>query len=166
MYLRFCEGAIVKLTVFGFATPVTIIGKVAKVLPDEVELISQLGVYRKNSRVGYSSETLDYFTTADSNEHRHINRQLIMDWCYAKVTDLDVSHNSIREENESNFNFLFPGEREKSFSSYTLNHFAPDGYHRGNGPYCGEIKADPSGIAFTPPTAATDNEGLSLELTP
>lgn len=161
MDLRFNEGAIVKLTLFGCATPVTIIGKVAKVLPDEVELISQLAVYRKASRDKLDFESLDYSTTADSDEHRHVKRQLIMDWSYAKVRDLDVSHNSIHE-NENNCNFLFPDEREKPFSSYTLNHFAPDGYHRGNGPYCGEIKADPSGIAFTPPTAADDDGGMYL----
>lgn len=166
MNLRFNEGAIVKLTLFGCATPVTIIGKVAKVLPDEVELISQLGVYRKASRDEHNFESLDYSTTADSDEHRHVNRQLILDWCYAKVTDLDVSRNSIREGDEPLHHFLFPDEHKKPFSSYTLNHFDPDGYHRGNGPYCGEIKADPSGIAFTPPTAAADNEGLSLEFTP
>lgn len=165
MNLRFNEGAIVKLTVFGFATPVTVTGKVAKVLPDEVELISQLGVYRKHSRDENSFESLDYFTTADSEEHKHVNRQLILDWCYAKVADLDVSGNSIYEDNTSH-HFLFPSEREKPFSSYTLNHFDHDGYHRGNGPYCGEIKAAHSGITFTPPTAVADDGGMSLELTP
>ena len=165
MNLRFNEGAIVMFTLFGCATPVTIIGKVAKVLPDEVELISQLGIYRKSSKDMLTFESLDYYTTADSDERRHVNRQLIQDWRYAKVTDLDVSRNSIYEDDEL-LNLLFPSEQEKPFSSYTLNHFDPDGYHRGNGPYCGEIKAAHSGITFTPPTATADDGGMSLELTP
>lgn len=157
MYLRFNEGAIVKFTVIGSATPVNIVGKVLKVHPDEVELLPQLGVYRKSTHAYGSNLTLDYSSTADSDKSIHINRQLILGWCYATVRDLDVSKGNIQEDD---FN-IFSALDRKPFSSYTFNYFSPDGYHRGDGPYCGEIKAEPSNIILCIPKAE-DNNGMFM----
>ena len=74
MNFDFNIGAIVKLGIFGFATPLYKLGKVIEVTPTEVVIVPQLNVCRESDN-GPSS--FDEYCTADAlHEVLHIRRQL------------------------------------------------------------------------------------------
>ena len=89
MNFDFNIGAIVKLGIFGFATPLYKLGKVIEVTPTEVVIVPQLNVCRESDN-GPSS--FDEYCTADAlHEVLHIRRQLIAYWTYAKAYDTTIT---------------------------------------------------------------------------
>lgn len=137
MFLRFNEGAIVRLELL---EPInySIIGKIIKVLPDEVELCPQLLVYR--------GESLDTTCTANAINTIHLRRNLVWKWEYVTVSDIKkciAKENSIYDNNRHRF----WQENPKWFSNYTFNTFESDGLCKGNGSYCGNIPLTASSMA-------------------
>lgn len=114
MNFDFNIGAIVKLGIFGFATPLYKLGKVIEVTPTEVVIVPQLNVCRESDN-GPSS--FDEYCTADAlHEVLHIRRQLIAYWTYAKAYDTTIT-DFISEADYSSLANI----SSKSFSDYTLN---------------------------------------------
>lgn len=157
MNLRFNEGAIIKFTLYGCSIPTKIVGKVVKVLPDEVELYSQLRVYRNT---GDKFPDLDLFTTADVKNTKHISRHLIQDWTYAKVSDLSSNVGGIYE---NNLHLKRTTPDAKLFEEYTLNHYDSDGFCKGNGPYCGDVRTTLPGVIFTVPSVMKEGQEFNLD---
>ena len=142
MNFDFNIGAIVKLGIFGFATPLYKLGKVIEVTPTEVVIVPQLNVYRESDN-GPSS--LDEYCTADAlHEVLHIRRQLIAYWTQANYSSLaNIS--------------------SKSFSDYTLNLYDKNtGICKGEGANCCNIVESTSPFFFSQLTSA--NDGIHHEL--
>lgn len=153
MNFDFNIGAIVKLGIFGFATPLYKLGKVIEVTPTEVVIVPQLNVCRESDN-GPSS--FDEYCTADVlSEVIHIRRQLIACWTYSKATDIIIT------ESISDDNFSFWSS--KSFSEYTLNSYDNEtGLCKGNGTNCHNIKESTTPFFFIQTTSA--NDGIHHEL--
>lgn len=156
MNFDFNIGAIVKLGIFGFATPLYKLGKVIEVTPTEVVIVPQLNVCRESDN-GPSS--FDKYCTADAlHEVLHIRRQLIAYWTYAKAYDTTIT-DFISEADYSSLANI----SSKSFSDYTLNLYDKNtGICKGEGANCHNIVESTSPFFFSQPTSA--NDGIHHEL--
>lgn len=121
MKLRFNEGAIVT---FELVDGTSVSGKVIKVYDDEVELINQLKIV-ENDMGKYCSDR-----TLDGKEVRHVNRQLIKSWKYAKA--LRFSEGVPKDKKD-----FFSGA---DYSKSKVNMYEADGTCKGNGKWCGDIE--------------------------
>ena len=91
MRLRFNEGAIVELTLLGNRRTSKITGKVEKVYPDEVEIRLQRRIIRERPVKPYKNMQeilLNEFSTCNTTEVVHVNRQLIKSWRYARIDEI------------------------------------------------------------------------------
>ena len=160
MKLRFNEGAIIEITLYGSAKKTCFFGKVVKVLEDEVQMIPQMRVLKEdNARNWLVFREYEEFYSADvPGEVIHINRQLIRSWRYIKPRDLDSRA---------------VGKEKDTVTGLTVKDCMPlnqynekTGYCEGSGKYCGDIEehyASPVIIAVKKSSDDNDESKLSLE---
>lgn len=145
MKLRFNLGAIIK---FYLLDGTSELGKVINVYPDEVELLEQIKIVKKDNHFYYSDKTADGTTVT------HLNRQLIKSWEYASA----MSFESRVYEDGSDF------WNSYKFSDLTsFNYYDADGSCKGTGSWCGDIADD---IHIFIPINVNDSDGLEDGLTP
>lgn len=161
MKLRFNEGAIVELTLFGNFEPVIIEGKVIEVLEDEVLLCAQMLIYREAKGLDLywreREEGFDEFCSADSNIILHVNRQLIMSWRYIRANEAG-SAGAVGERR---------GVLDEKFcaADCNLNYYdRKTGFCKGSGKYCGDIEENyVTPILMSIEDSISDELGLDLE---
>lgn len=141
MKLRFNLGAIV---MFKLVDGSSVSGKVVKVYPDEVELLDQIKIVKKNS--SYYPDR-----TADGTTVTHLNRQLIKSWEYASALSFD---SQVYED--ENFNW-----GRYRFADLSIFNDYYGGECKGTGSWCGDI-ADDVHILIPINTNSDDSDGLEL----
>ena len=147
MRLRFNLGAIVK---FYLLDGTSESGKVINVYPDEVELLEQFKIVKRD-------HSYDPCRTGDGTKVTHLNRQLIKSWEYASAMSFE---NRVYEDGSDFWN-------RYTFSELTtFNNYSEDGFCKGTGSWCGDIADEDVHILIPPINVDSDGMEDGLELMP